>query len=183
MIEYNKFRANVIKLRSAKHFKVTNSNGTKEAWRWIKKNKWLNIGQPLTEREFGAIVKAINRLYVKRLLEGHDIMLPCRMGKIELRKYKARIKYEDGKVVTNLPIDWKRTLQLWNEDDESRSNKTLIRRETKEVFRIIYNRQSANYNNKTFYQFSASRAVRQALSEKIKNNEIDTFLMGEYELH
>ena len=105
------------------------------------------------------------------------------MGKIELRKYKARIKYEDGKVVTNLPIDWKRTLQLWNEDDESRSNKTLIRRETKEVFRIIYNRQSANYNNKTFYQFSASRAVRQALSEKIKNNEIDAFLMGEYELH
>ena len=183
MIEYNKFRANVIKLRSNKHFKITNSYGTKEAWRWFKKNKWLDLGQSVTEREFGAIIKAMNKLFVNRLLEGHDIILPCRMGKIELRKYKARIFYKDGKIVTNLPVDWKRTLQLWGEDTEAYNNKIIVRHEAKEVFRIIYNRQSANYNNKSFYQFNASRSVKKVLSEKIKHNEIDAFLMGEYELH
>lgn len=183
MIEYNKFRANIIKLREKKHFKVTHSNGTKQAWRWLKKNKWLNLGQPITEREFGLIVKSINKFLAEQLLSGHDIILPCRMGRIEIRKYKARIKCENGKIITNLPINWKRTLQLWHDDDEAYNNKIIVRQEAKEIFRIIYNRQSANYNNKSFYQFSATRDVRKTLSKKIKDNKIDAFLMGEYELH
>ena len=38
------------------------------------------------------------------------------MGIIELRKYKSYIKEEDGKIKTNLPIDWDRTIRLWYED-------------------------------------------------------------------
>ena len=32
----------------------------------------------------------------------------------------------DGKLKTNLPIDWNKTLELWYEDEESYKNKTLI---------------------------------------------------------
>lgn len=183
MEDYSEFRAKTIKLHGDKHFKVTNSYGTKQAWRWLKKNKWLDLGQLVTEREFGLIVKSVNKFLVEQLLSGHDIIFPCRMGKVELRKYRTRIKYKDDKIVTNLPIDWKRTLQLWHDDAEAHSNKTIIRQEAKEIFRIIYNKQSANYNNKSFYQFNVTRDVRKALSEKIKDSKIDAFLMGEYELY
>lgn len=41
------------------------------------------------------------------------------MGRLEIRKYDARITLQEGKVVTNLPIDWDKTLKLWSEDEEA----------------------------------------------------------------
>lgn len=41
------------------------------------------------------------------------------MGRLEIRKYDASISYRNNKLVTNLPIDWDRTLKLWAEDEES----------------------------------------------------------------
>ena len=179
-MNYHNFRLKVIKAKGKKKFKVRNSYGTKQGWRWLKKNKWLG-GEPVTEKQFGIIIRRIDEYLIQRLFEGHDIILPHRMGKLELRKTPRRIDFKNGKLDTNLPIDWKRTLELWHADEESLNNKTLIRKEYKEIFRVIYNKSSANYNNKVFYQFTLHRNVRKALSTKIKNNEIDAFLR--YELH
>lgn len=174
-MNYNKFRARILKVHNKKKFKVRSSYGTKQGWRWLKKHKWLN-GEPVTEKQFGIIIRCVNEYLVEQLLQGHDINLPCRMGKIELRKTKARIEFVDGKLDTNLPVDWKRTLELWHEDAKAYQDKTLIRKEYDEIFRIIYNKSSANYNNKTFYQFTPHRDVKKKLSERIKQNKVDAFL-------
>ena len=170
------FEDRVLKRHRNKNFKISHSNGTKQAWRWIKKNKWLNIGQPITERQFGYIIKKINGYLVSKLLNGSDIHLPLGMGKIELRKYKSKIRIQNNKVVTNLPVDWKRTIDWWKKDSEAYKNKCLLRHETKMLFSIHYNKKRATYKNKNFYQFIINRRVKKLLSDKIKNNEIDTFL-------
>lgn len=175
-MNYNHFRKKVIKARTKKKFKVRNSYGTKQGWRWLKKNKWLDLDRPVTEKEFGAIIRAVNEELVNNLFEGHDITLPHRMGRIELRKYYPKIEYKDGKLVTNLPVNWQQTLKYWHEDAEAHRNKILIRQEVKEVFRIIYVKKSANYNNKSFYQFIPHRDVKIELSKRIKENKIDAFL-------
>ena len=91
-MELGEFRKKVLKAEEKKHhFKITNSNGIKEAWRWIKKNKWLDIGQPITELELGTIVKTINLTLRDQLLDGKDILLPHRMGRIEIRKFIAKV--------------------------------------------------------------------------------------------
>jgi len=41
------------------------------------------------------------------------------MGTLEVRKRPTRVAIVDGKLVTNLPIDWDATLKLWYEDEES----------------------------------------------------------------
>jgi hypothetical protein len=43
--------------------------------------------------------------------------LPHRLGRLEVRKNAASITIKDGKVKTNLPIDWDATLKLWFEDE------------------------------------------------------------------
>lgn len=184
-MEFSEFRKQVIGANNKKvHFKVTNSNGTKEAWRWIKKNKWLDIGQPITELELGTIIKTINQHLQDQLLKGKDIVLPHRMGRIELRKFKATIKIKDNKVVTNLPINWEKTLELWWDDKEAYDNKVLIRHECRERFSIYYNRQCANFNNKSFYKFIPIRTIKKKLKDKIINGEIDALLLGKKdELH
>ena len=177
------FESKVLKRHRNKNFKIKNSYGNKNAWRWIKKNKWLNIGQPISERQFGYIIKKINEYLVSKLMSGSDIIFPYGMGKLELVKRKAKIKMENNRVKTNLPVDWKRTLEWWKTDRQAYKNKYLVRHETDMVFKINYSKKNANYKNKNFYQFIPNRRVKQLLSEKIKNNEIDTFLLDYDKLH
>lgn len=184
-MELSEFRKKVLKAEEKKHhFKITNSNGIKEAWRWIKKNKWLDIGQPITELELGTIVKTINATLQDQLLEGKDILLPHKMGRIEIRKFLAKIDYKDGKLVTNLPIDWKKTIDLWWEDEECCKSKTLIRYENIERFAIYYNKHFANFNNKSFYKFVPTRTLKKRLKQQIMSGRFDALLLSKnYELY
>lgn len=176
-LDYDTYREFTIKLKGKKKFKITNSYGTKEGWRWLKKNKWLDLGQPITENQFGKIIKGINKLLVSRLIKGLDVKFPCRMGKLEIRKIPTYVLFDDNKLVTNLPIDWVRTLKLWHTDKEAENNKTLIRKESPELFKVIYNKHRAIFKNKRYYQFSPTRKVKLTLKDKIINKELDTFIL------
>lgn len=171
MIERNK----LLKRHSHKKHKVRNSFGVYDAYKYIRKNNWFNIGRPITEHEFYFIIRSLNNLIVEALSQGKDIILPERMGTLEIRKYSTYVKFDKGKLKTNLPIDWNKTLKLWDIDKESFDNKTLVRREIKEMFRINYNKRLANYNNKTFYQFKPNRNLRINLSHNIKGGSVDAF--------
>ena len=113
-----------------------------------------------------------------KLLMGEDIILPCKMGKIEVRKYNRSISIKNGKVVTNLPIDWDRTLKLWSEDEEAYKERTLIKMEEKEIFKVHYNKAKADYTNKSFYQFNANRELKRTLKRNIKEGRVDAFLLN-----
>lgn len=176
------FLNSIKKVNEPRKHKVTNSIGIYSAYKWIRKNKWLNIGRPLTEHEFYSIIRKVNDYLADSLLHGEDIKLPHRMGRIELRKYDVRISFDGEKVKTNLPIDWDRTLKLWYEDEESYKNKTLIKVEEKEIFKVYYNKQLADYNNQVFYEFNVNRELKKRLKQRIKEGKIDAFKLKKYEL-
>lgn len=171
------FKRTTLKLNEPRTHKVTGSLGVYDAYKYIRKNKWLNIGRPLSEHEFYSIIRKVNEYLADSLLRGHDIVLPHKMGRIEVKKYEARITLEGNKVKTNLPIDWDRTLKLWYEDEESYKNKTLIKMEEKEIFKVCYNKSKADFNNKSFYQFDINRDLKRRLKQQIKNGALDAFSM------
>ena len=169
------FRGSILKVDGPRKHKVNNSNGVYQAYKYIRKNKWFDIGRPLTEHEFYTIVRQVNNYLADELLHGHDITLPHRLGRIELRKYDARITINDGVLKTNLPVDWDKTLKLWSEDEEAYKERTLVKMEEKEIFKVFYNRRNANYENKSFYEFEVNRDLKRRLKQKIKSGAIDAF--------
>lgn len=173
----DEFRRQVLKVDGPRVHKVNNSYGVYDSYKYIRKNKWFDIGQPVTEHQFYSIIRRMNNLLADALIHGHDIKLPCRMGTIEVRKYDARVSIEDGKVKTNLPIDWDRTLKLWSEDEEAYKKRTLIKMEEKEIFSIYYNRTKAKYENKSFYEFRPNRQLKLTLKRNIKAGRLDAFLI------
>ena len=177
-MEQEEIRKQILKVSNTRKHSVNNSLGVYDAYKWIRKNKWLNIGQRLTEHQFYYIIRNINNLLVDSFLESNDIELPCRMGTIELRKSKSVIKIDNGKLVTNLPIDWNRTLKLWSEDEEAYKERTLVKMEEKELFKIYYNKSRATFENKSFISFKANRDFKIRLKNSIKNNLIDAFTYG-----
>lgn len=175
----NEFRKKVLKVDRPRTHKVRNSNGVYSAYKWIRKNKWLNIGRPLTEHEFYTIIRQVNNELAYSLIRGDDINLPNRMGRLELRKYDAKIRVDsNNKVITNLPIDWDRTLKLWSEDEEAYKERILIKMEEKEIFKVFYNKKSANYENKSFMQFDVNRDIKRSLTQQIKNRAVDAFKLN-----
>ena len=177
MLELEEFKRKVRKLNIPRHYSVNNSLGVYDAYKWIRKNKWFNIGRPLKEHEFYSIIRKVNTLLAEELLDNGIITLPQRMGTVELRKFDSYVKFEDGKVKTNRPIDWNKTLELWYEDEESYKSKTLIKMEEKEMFKVYYNKSTANYNNRAFYEFVFNKDLKVRLKQKIKGGSIDAPLL------
>ena len=173
----DEFRKQVLKINGPRVHKVNNSYGVYDIYKYIRKNKWFDIGQPVTEHQFYSIIRRMNNLLADALIHGHDIELPCRMGVIEVRKYDARISIENGKVKTNLPVDWDRTLKLWSEDEEAYKERTLVKMEEKEIFKVCYNKTRADFQNKGFYQLQINRDLKIALKKKIKLGNFDAFLL------
>ena len=172
---YEEFKSEVQHLDNPRKHKITNSIGVYSAYKWIRKNKWLNIGRCLTEHEFYSIIRKVNDYLADSFLHGNDIKLPHRMGRLELRKYDVRVTFDGEKVKTNLPIDWDRTLKLWYEDEEAYKNKTLVKVEEKEIFKVYYNKHLADYNNQVFYEFNINRELKKRLKQRIKEGRLDAF--------
>lgn len=155
--------------------KVTHSLGVYDAYKYIRKNKWFNIGRPLTEKEFYSIIRTVNKYLAEELLHCKDIVFPHKMGKLELRKSETKTMVENGKIKTSRPIDWNKTLQLWYEDKDSFNKKQLVYCEVDEVFKVNYAKFHADYVNQTFMTFSLNRDLKIKLKEQIKKNKIDAF--------
>ena len=84
------FRREVLKVDKPRVHKVKNSLGVYDAYKWLRKNKWLDI-EPISEHDFYAIIRAMNKALAKNFLHLGSIKLPERMGEIILRKYKMKI--------------------------------------------------------------------------------------------
>ena len=171
-------REELIKINGPREHKITGSLGVYDAYKWIRKNKWFGKN-PITEHNFYSIIRTVNKEIANELLLGNKVILPNKMGTLEIRKSKTSIKFVNGKLYNNLPIDWDKTLKLWCEDEEALKNKTLVKIQEKEVFRVHYNKTRANYNNKSLYKFKVNRDLKKRLKDSIKNGLIDAYLLND----
>ena len=173
----DEFRRKVLKVDHSRNHKVKNSIGVYDIYKHIRKNKWYDIGQPITEHQFYTIIRQVNNVLADNLLKGNDIVFPNKMGRLEVRKFEPIIRFEDNKLTVRLPIDWDRTLKLWSEDEEAYKERTLVKMEEKEIFKVCYNKTRADFPNKGFYQLQINRDLKIALKKKIKLGNFDAFLL------
>ena len=176
---YQDFKSAIQGLQNTRTHKITNSLGVYDAYKFIRKNKWLSIPRGLTEHEFYQIIRRINNYLADELISGNDVVFPNRMGKLELRKRNSLpIIDKNGKLKVTYAIDWDKTLKLWFEDEEAYNKKQLVKIPEREIFRIRYSKEDANYKNKSFIEFQVNRDIKVRLKQKIKNNEIEAFSYG-----
>lgn len=176
-MEFSEFAKAVRKLTGPKKHRVKNSYGVYDGYKYYRKNKPAGHEYVLTESQYFSIIRKVNRLLAIALSDGKDISLPCSMGRLEVRKHPVTVKLKDGKIVTNMAIDWNRTVKLWYEDKQAFDNKTLVRIEEKDIYKIYYNRAPANYTNKSFYKFNTGKKLKGMLRDNIRDDKIDAFLI------
>lgn len=174
--DYQNFKSNILHLQDSREHKIKKSLGVYDAYKYIRKNKWFDIGRKLTEHEFYSIIRKVNSMLANNLCSGNPVVFPNRMGQLELRKRKSLpIIDNKGKLKVTYAIDWDKTLKLWYEDKEAYENKTLVKMPEKNIFRVKYSKVTATYNNKSFMDFQVNRRIKKLLKDNIKNNLIDAY--------
>lgn len=136
---------------------------------------------PISSDVYASVVWDMNKALGRELSSnGYEIKLPKRLGIIRLNKTKTKCWFEDGKLKTNRPVDFKTTKELWARNPDAKAKKLLVRFENKHsdgyTFRIFYSKRSANYKNKSVYQLQVNRTIKRNLNTSIKLNKVDAFL-------
>lgn len=180
MNSFAEFRASILKLKESRNHTVNNSYGVYDGYKYYRKTKPKESQFKLTESQYFAIIREMNTLLMEKLLKGEDILLPLKMGKLELRKFSTSAKIKDDKLVDNYPIDWDNTLKLWYEDEDAKDKKTLVKLVSKETFLLHYNKIYANYKNKTYYGFQFNQKLKKNIKNSIEDG-VDAFKLNNYE--
>lgn len=153
--------------------KVRNSWGVWNLAKEMQARGWKDVGKTMMPGTVMKVVRAVNDIVAEEIAKGEDVVLPYRMGRIELRKGWRGAWIADGKLKISYPVDWSRTLKLWMEDKEAERDRTLIRFDGDEMYRLIWNKSRAKFENKHFYKMKFNRFLRQRLSQNIKNGKAD----------
>lgn len=175
------FINDIKKVQEKRNHKIKNSYGVYDAYKYYRKNKPKDKKYILTESQYFSIIRTINKQLIDKLLLNSEINFPCRLGSLIIIKNTTKIYKENNKLKNTYPIDWKTTLELWEEDSESYKNRTLVKHLSKEVFKIKYDKSKANYINKSFFDFKPNRDLKLQLKELIKENNINAYIKNRYE--
>lgn len=170
------FKVAVKKSNAPKKKKISNSWGVYDYYKYYRVHRPNLHEYVLYESVYFAIIRKVNKLLVEELCRTGHITLPHRMGEIRAYKRKPKTYIYNNKVVTTKTIDWDKTLELWYDDAEAHKNKTLIYRDSDSVV-SRYDKTSAIYKNKYYYDFSLCRDAKIKLKDsfnanKLKLNEI-----------
>lgn len=152
--------------------KISNSYGLREAIKYYRSIRPKDSKYAVRTTMFYAIIREMNDLLGDAITKGNRVILPCRMGILEIRKRNVNPRIVDGKVVCNRPIMWGETLKLWKEDEEAFKKRTLVKTEQSEIYSIFYNRQKALFKNKVYYKFRTAQPLRDKLRYNIENGII-----------
>lgn len=175
---FEEFLKDIKKVKSSRSHKIKNSYGSKDAFFYYRKIRPDKSEYVLTDCQYLKIIRLVNDSIRDLLVNGEEFNIPERMGLLELRKVENNPKFVDGKLKNTRPVNWDATLKLWYEHSKYKEAKTLVREESNQIFRIHYNKNKANYNNKTFYNFLPNRELKVKLKENIKKNKIEAFQYG-----
>lgn len=168
------FKNRIKGVNGPRKHKVRNSLGVYDAFKYYRKNKPDDKRYIMSESQYFSIIRKVNNLFADELTNGNDVKLPIRMGTLELRRLEKYLYVDDdGNIHTNMPIDWDRTLELWYNDEDARESKTLLRIESNDLFRLYYDKNPANYINKSYYEFSFNKDLKLKLNKNIRKGYID----------
>tara|TARA_R110000803_G_scaffold112187_1_gene180532 strand:+ start:197 stop:700 length:504 start_codon:yes stop_codon:yes gene_type:complete len=152
--------------------------GANDYYKYFTENNLEKVSRSL----YGQVIKEFNGFLRDRMSDkGADIVLPFRLGRAELKKKKTEVKIdEDGKVINNLPTNWKATRDLWKENAEAKEKNIKIKFTNEHTggytFKISYLKGRATFRNKSIYKIRFNRTLKRNLSKSIFKGNIDAFI-------
>jgi len=129
---------------------------------------------PLERKDFLAILEGYNKLMVEKVVEGHEVVFPMKMGSLRIQGRKQVIQNwgNDGRLRGIAP-DWGKTNQLWKSDPVAAAEKRLIYHTNLHSdgvrYKYFWSKRQVPAEFKTLYAFRIARDNKYLVTEAIRN--------------
>lgn len=127
--------------------------------------------EPVSENDYIKLNYLYNKFLIAKVLQGHEVTLPSRLGTLSVIGRKQRVRIEDGEIVGLAP-DWVKTKILWDSDPEAKKSKQLLYHTNPHSdgvrYKYTWSKKNVLVENKTLYSLRLTRCNKRALSSLIK---------------
>lgn len=128
------------------------------------------VEKKVTVEVYTSVFSDFMKYFLDRVLQGEEMKLPERFGTLRVEgKKKEPILNEDGKI-TNMPVDWKSTKELWARNPEAKEKKKVVfflNEHTNGIVNSLrWRKKGAIFPNKELYSISKAKGVRKQVSKK-----------------
>ncbi len=76
---------------------------------------------------------------------------------------------KNGKLIVNKPVDWKKTIELWESDSDAKKEGIKIRHDLDKRYKIIYSRKGTAYRNKYYIHFKPLKSLFKSLLDRVSD--------------
>lgn len=144
--------------------------GISDYYKYYKKD----VTNPVDSKEYNKIITAFNTEIKTLIIESNLVyQLPYLGFEVILKKQKRIPRIVDGKLINNIPPDWKATNELWDKDPEAKEKKLLVRynnyHTSNYIYRLYFKKFKSKVKNKSLFKFQPNRAFKRQLSARIKD--------------
>lgn len=127
-------------------------------------------GGKLHSDVYARVLREANKALTEILIDGaHDYTLPHGMGRISFRKRKNKAYITRGKVRATTLVDWKATMELWEDNPQAKRNKILIRYSNLKTGRYSFRIKmlSRRFKNNSWFAFRFKRSFKRDFAKRI----------------
>jgi hypothetical protein len=133
---------------------------------------------------FGKVITEFNKGIGNLIIdEGLEYIIPKLGFELILRKEKRKPRIKDGKLLNNIPVDWKATNALWERDANAKENKLLVRYNNSHtsgfIFRVYFKKFNARIKFRSVYKFQVNRGLKRHITKLINTEDrnLDAYLL------
>lgn len=138
----------------------------------------------IDKKLFNSIITDFNKGVVDLILKENVMFnMPYLNMQLQIRKDKRKPRLENGKLINPVPVDWKKTKELWERNPEAKEKKLLVRYNNSHssgyVYRVNLQKFSSKVRNKTLIKIETNRSFKRKLGKRIKNldDPFDSYLL------
>lgn len=125
-------------------------------------------------KDYLKITQGYLKFIMDKLYHTGEILLPEKMGHLQIIGKKVKINIEEGKI-KGLAPDWVKTKELWLNDEIAKNNKQLVYHFNEHSngirYRFFWSKRRILVPNKTLYNLTLTRTNKRTLSSMVKNNK------------
>ncbi len=177
MESFEEYKNTIKKVKGPRKHKVQRAYGVQDAYRHYMKKCNAKKIKYLSSSDYYKIIRGVNKLFGQIIIDGEIVRLPCRMGEIFAGKYDATPRFNlEGELKFYYPIDWENTFKLWYEDEEAYENRTFVRFQSRENYKIFLSKRHASFQHQKYYKFNVNRLINQQIKYKLQEGTMSGFL-------
>lgn len=150
------------------HFKITNSYGCRQYYRYYKCKRKSKLPEATFRK---ILIDIIQQIIDDFLMNYLRVSLPHKMGELYIKQFELNVyKAPDGKYKKRTPVHWGNTLKLWESDPEAYANKTLVKASHPHYHTLMYETHYGSFHNRRMFQLRTCRELNKRIFKQLTNN-------------